>query len=104
MSSAGEIDREALSERLAAREAAMPSHIRDAHRFSSGHRDAIVASSLCGCFYCLSTFKPSEIGRWLEKVTAICPRCGINSVLPGNVGLPLDREFLTQMQFHWFES
>ena len=102
--STGHIDREALAERFAAREAAMPIHIRNAHRFSSDHREAIASSSLCGCFHCLSTFKPAEIGRWIETETAICPRCGIDSVLPDNVGLPLDREFLTQMQFHWFES
>jgi hypothetical protein len=101
----GDIDREALRERFAAREAAMPDSIRAAHRFSSGQRDAIAASQLCGCFYCLATFEPAEIGHWIdEKNTPLCPRCGIDAVLPDNVGVPLDGAFLKEMQFHWFES
>jgi hypothetical protein len=103
--SVGAIDMEALERQFAAARAAMPSLIRDAHAFSSGHRDAVESASLCGCFHCLSTFKPSEIHRWVDyKATPLCPRCGIDSVLPDNVGVSLDREFLAQMQFHWFGS
>jgi hypothetical protein len=102
---AGDIDMQALRERFAAAEASMPAHIREAHRFSSGHREAIAASDLCGCFHCLATFEPSEIRRWLESEdAALCPRCGIDSVLPDTAGFPISPEFLAQMQFHWFES
>jgi hypothetical protein len=97
-------DMVALRQQFADDEAAMPADIRDAHQFSSEHRAAIEEAGRCGCFYCLSTFAPSEIGRWYEKDTALCPRCGIDSVLPDNVGISLDREFLTQMQFHWFKG
>jgi hypothetical protein len=102
---ASEFDMDALLQRMAAARAAMPPQIREAHKLSSGQRDAIAASAQCGCFYCLATFDPSEIRRWVDdKTTPICPRCGIDSVLPDNVGVPLDRDFLKEMQFHWFES
>ena len=103
--SAGGLDMKVLQARWAAAEAAIPPDIRAAHRFSGGHSDAIAAASHCGCFHCLATFKPAEIRRWLKSDgTALCPRCGIDSVLPDTAGFPLSREFLTQMKFHWFES
>jgi hypothetical protein len=79
-----------------------------AHRHSSAHRAAVLASNLCGCFYCLATFAPSEILDWVDKdaegvgKTALCPRCGIDSVLPSSSGLPLDRGFLERMHEYWF--
>ncbi len=59
-----------------------PDHIR-AHRHSIRHRDEIIASAVCGCFYCLAIFQPSRIKDWVDQselqpagVTALCPRCG----------------------------
>ncbi len=40
----------------------------------------------CSCFYCLSIFKSSEIIEWIDnEYTAICPKCGIDSVIPGSI-------------------
>jgi len=75
------------------------------HRHSSKHREAIEASGGCGCFYCLETFGPAEIERWLNEGTgtAICPRCQIDSVLGSASGLPVDNpDFLREMNNHWF--
>lgn len=79
--------------------------LRAAHRHSSGHRTAIEDSDICGCFYCLETFKPAEIERWLNEGagTAICPHCQIDSVLGSASGLPVDDSgFLRAMNSHWF--
>ena len=76
-----------------------------AHRHSSAHRQTIEVSSICGCFYCLETFGPAEIERWLNEGsgTAICPHCQIDSVLGSGSGLPIeDPEFLRAMNNHWF--
>lgn len=79
-----------------------------AHQYSSGHRQQIEASELCGCFYCLATFPPAVIEEWIDEVdertgqTALCPRCGIDSVIGSKAGFPLTKEFLTSMQKHWF--
>ena len=54
-----------------------------AHEFSAGHRKRLLQDRKCGCFYCLKIFAPKEISSWIEDVggTAICPYCGIDSVI-----------------------
>ena len=78
--------------------------LEDAHQLSSDHRAAVVASKLCGCFYCVSTFDPSFIKEWIDNdQTALCPKCGIDSVLPeSDTYNILDVEFLHDMNEHWF--
>jgi len=34
--------------------------------------------------------------------TAICPRCSIDSVIGDASGLPVTKEFLKEMNKHWF--
>jgi hypothetical protein len=79
-----------------------------AHAHSSDHREEVLASSVCGCFHCLAVFGPGEIEEWVDEdgagegQTALCPSCGIDSVLPGRVGYLLTPEFLARMRKHWF--
>jgi hypothetical protein len=74
-----------------------------AHDASSLHRSAVERSARCGCFYCLHVFSPDAIVEWTDDdQTAICPHCGIDSVLPEAAGFPIDKEFLSAMQAHWF--
>lgn len=85
-----------------------------AHRYSSNHRESILASDVCGCFYCLSIFSSSEIKDWVDAPedeadinetgqTALCPHCGIDSVLGSASGYPINREFLQKMNKYWFQ-
>jgi len=83
-----------------------PDHIR-AHRHSSNHREEILASAVCGCFYCISLFPPSKVKHWTDTwedvgQTALCPECGIDAVIGAESGYPIRREFLEQMRSHWF--
>ncbi|HEV2555454.1 MAG TPA: cytoplasmic protein [Bosea sp. (in: a-proteobacteria)] len=87
-----------------------PDHIR-AHRHSSQHREEILASEACGCFYYLTTFPPAAITEWTdahelcpEGNTALCPKCGIDSVIGSESGYPVTEEFLRSMEQHWFGS
>jgi hypothetical protein len=72
------------------------------------HRPRILASTLCGCFYCRKFFEPREIEDWTDfddkgvGMTALCPRCGIDSVLRSISGFPLTESFLGQMNNRWF--
>ena len=63
-----------------------------AHEFSAGHRKRLLQDRKCGCFYCLKIFAPK----------AICPYCGIDSVIGEHSGYPITREFLEQMRQYWF--
>ena len=80
----------------------------EAHKVSSNHREQIEQSDLCGCFYCLSIYPPSEILDWCDEshdlvaVTALCPKCGIDSVIGSASGYPVTKEFLKKMTTHWF--
>jgi hypothetical protein len=81
--------------------------VKAAHKHSSGHRDEILSSELCGCFYCKETFLPKEIEDWVDEVdgidtTALCPRCGVDAVIGSKSGFPLSKDFLQTMYLHWF--
>lgn len=76
-----------------------------AHRHSSNHREALQQSHVCGCFYCCSTLSAAEVEEWLddEDGTALCPRCGIDSVIGSKSGYPVsDQHFLKAMHQRWF--
>ena len=81
-----------------------PSDIIAAHKFSSCHREKLLNDSLCGCFYCMKIFNPNEIEMWVEDPlgTAVCPCCGIDSVIGEYSGYPITNEFLTEMNKYWF--
>ena len=76
-----------------------------AHAHCKENRREIEASELCGCFYCLRTFAPEEIGCWLAvELTALCPHCQIDSVIGSASGFPITAEFLRRMHARWFET
>ncbi len=79
--------------------------LRRAHDFCLANRSDIRASKQAGCFYCCSVFEPREIDDWIPDTagkTALCPRCGVDSVIPENAGFPLTEEFLREMYDYWF--
>ena len=67
----------------------MESKFRWAHGHSSNNRNELLASDVCGCFYCLETFRPDQIKDWIDSknVIALCPYCGIDSVIGSLSGL-----------------
>jgi hypothetical protein len=80
--------------------------LKASHKSSSCHKEEILSGKLCGCFYCGETFSPTEINEWIDEnnnrgETAICPKCGIDSVLSSK--LPIDDDFfLSEMNKYWF--
>jgi hypothetical protein len=81
-----------------------------AHAHSNKHRAEILASKRCGCFYCYALFSPREIKEWTDQdlkgqgQTAICPKCGTDSVLGDKSGYAITREFLARMYSHWLQD
>jgi hypothetical protein len=78
--------------------------IIEAHKYSSNHQKNIINDKTCGCFYCLKTFPPSQIEVWINDIegTALCPNCGIDSVIGESSGFPITHEFLEKMKKYWF--
>lgn len=98
-------DMEQVTHTMARLKAEMPKGIFEAHQHSINHKVEIEKSKLCGCFYCLHTFQPTEIIEWIVSVNdefAMCPKCGIDSVIGDASGYPVTDEFLREMNQHWF--
>ena len=78
----------------------------DAHRYSMNNKPALLKDKKCGCFNCLEIFDPKEIEEYLKDDvgTALCPYCGIDSVISESSGYPLTKEFLMKMYRRWFDS
>lgn len=80
-----------------------------AHRYSNNHKPELEKDHVCGCFYCMEIFAPSEIKKWIfgdndcdRLGTAICPRCGVDSIIGESSGFPITKEFLKEMYDRWF--
>ena len=83
------------------------------HRLCVNNRALLETSDLAGCFYCEEILRPREITDWIDGrqietgdtadgVTALCPRCGIDAVLPGSAPITLTVSLLREMNKHWF--
>ena len=59
------------------------------------HREEILASRQCGCYWCVSIFPPEAITKWTDEgasgvgQTAVCPCCGECGVLGSADGYPI---------------
>ena len=84
--------------------------LQEAHKHSAAHRDEITKSDKCGCFYCKKVFPSTEIREWIDEdvssvgQTALCPQCGVDSVIGDKSGLPLTPHFFSEMHRFWFYS
>ena len=76
----------------------------EAHKFCMNNRKGLESDTICGCFYCLKIFEPKEITEWIEdtSATALCPYCGVDSIIGGYTKYPITHEFLKKMYQYWF--
>jgi len=83
--------------------------LQEAHKHSSSHRDEITKSENCGCFYCKTIFPSTDIREWIDEddggvgQTALCPQCGVDSVICDKSGYSLTPHFLSEMHRFWFD-
>lgn len=67
--------------------------------------NSIVKSNQCGCYNCTKTFTPDMIGEYIDNgQTAVCPYCGIDSVLGSSMGYDLNLNFLTKLKEDIFDD
>lgn len=83
------------------------SSMKEAAKHSSSNRLEIEASSLCGCYCCESTYSASEVTEWTPKrgrllESAICPKCGTDSVIGDASGVAINADMLKSMRNHYF--
>lgn len=71
-------------------------------KFCHHNKDNIKASYQVGCFYCLNVYPAAEVDEYVSDNTALCPKCGIDAVLP-DVAIPnLSVSFLGEMFKYYF--
>ena len=74
-----------------------------AREHASRHRPELEASDRCGCFSCFRTFATTTIRAWVDNnQTALCPHCGLDSVLGSASPYQLSDAFLRRMHQHHF--
>jgi hypothetical protein len=75
-----------------------------AHEHTFKNRQEIVASRKCGCFYCRDTFEAASVTEWWDHgMTAVCPLCGIDSVIGDAAKFSVTAPgFLAEMHVFWF--
>lgn len=66
-------------------------------------REALEKAEQCGCYYCIEVYEPKLIECWVDK-TAVCPKCGIDSVVPYDVSLDESLEKFKQKLDKWYEE
>ena len=81
----------------------MTTSFSEAHKHCRLNRRELERSDKCACFYCGLIYQPSQIKAWCDDgTTALCPRCGIDSVIGSASGIELTAQFLNQMNAYWF--
>ena len=74
----------------------------DAHKHAKHNRVEVLASERCGCFSCFRTFEPASITRWIDgDQTALCPQCGIDTVIGSASAHRIDDTFLRRLHLHF---
>lgn len=78
-----------------------------AAKHSLENRDEILKSKMCGCYYCERTF-PASLIRYSDYtdggMTALCPLCGIDTVIGDASGVPINKKVLRELYHSRFES
>jgi len=85
-----------------------PEDMKKAFEHTGDHREEIMASTSVGCFYCCNVFPKTQIEKWVDEDkegqghTALCPKCGVDSLIGDAAGFVLNTPFLEKMKSYWF--
>jgi hypothetical protein len=61
------------------------------------NREALEKDGEFSCYFCYNKGKLKDLKHWVDtNSTALCPRCGIDSILPGDIDPKLLEEICKQ--------
>lgn len=76
--------------------------MNERHKYCTNNRKYIEQSENSGCFFCCEIYPAKSIFEFVDDdQTALCPKCGIDSVIP-DVAVNLSTEMLNKMRKFWF--
>lgn len=77
--------------------------LENAHRHSFHNRVEIEKSLKCGCFSCGRLFDATEVEEYTnDGETALCPYCGVDSVIGDSSGIELNPRLLSELNQLFF--
>lgn len=82
--------------------------LKKLHKYCRFNRDLIEKSNKCYCFYCKSTLDAKDLLKPTVQYinggkSAICPKCGIDSILPDAIDEKITKEIIDDMYERFFE-
>lgn len=73
------------------------------HTYSAHNRSRIAVADKCYCFHCKAVLDSREITDYADHgQTAICPKCGIDSIIPDSIDEPLNEKTVAELNQYWF--
>jgi hypothetical protein len=73
------------------------------HNCAINNKKDIDKSDTCGCFYCKKIFYSGDITEWTDEgQTAICPHCGVDSVICNKKNYEVTLEDLNVLNKYYF--
>jgi NAD-dependent SIR2 family protein deacetylase len=78
-------------------------NIKNAIKYATSNEQDLRNSDQAGCYYCKKIYLASDVTEFIEdERTALCPKCGIDSVLPSNSSIKLTPKNLAELNKYWF--
>ena len=69
------------------------------------NRAAVEKSEACGCYYCGQIFPGKEVKEYTDAgMTALCPHCGVDSVLSSAQNVAVCEDTLKKSHDFWFRG
>jgi len=78
-----------------------------AFEHTQDNQEEIQKSKRCGCYFCSHIFTPSEVKEYKKGKTgksAVCPKCGTDSVIGSASGFPITKAFLKHLRDYWLQN
>ncbi len=77
--------------------------LNDLHRHCSLNASELEAGKECGCFFCRRMFPAEEVVEFVDDdQTALCPYCGIDSVIVAGPDVKITKELLVALRKKYF--
>lgn len=78
-------------------------YLKKLHQYCTNNKKLISKANKCYCFFCMKEMKSEEIVDYLSvEETAICPYCGIDSIIPDSINDEVNITIIKEMNKYWF--
>lgn len=79
------------------------SKLEEAIKYATSNREKLKVSKNAACYYCMEVYLASEVIEFCDsETTALCPKCGIDSVLPDDSPYEFKIGDLKELNHFWF--